>query len=354
MTTTQLEKPVAARAVKTVKNPRVKSGFHPRTCAIAGVGAYVPERVLTNADLEKMVETSNEWITTRTGIEERRIAREGEFTSDMAAKAALRAMKAANVKPEEIELIIVATITPDMLFPSPACLVQQKIGARRVPAFDIEAACSGFIFGLEIGQQFIASHTYNTVLVIGAEKLSSIIDWKDRNTCVLFGDGAGAAILQSRSDTHGLLTACMGADGSKAELLSMPAGGSRQPATAESVSKGLHYLRMDGKETFKSAVNAMYSAAQEALRRCEIDISQIKLIIPHQANRRIIDAVGERLGATQDQLFVNLHKYGNTSAASVAIALDEAVQSGRIQRGDLILLVVFGAGLTWGAAVIQW
>jgi 3-oxoacyl-[acyl-carrier-protein] synthase III len=341
-------------AVRTVKNPRVKGTFHPRTCAFAAVGAYVPEKILTNADLEKMVDTSDEWITSRTGIQQRRIASAGEYTSDMAAKAARLAMERAGVTGEEIDLIIVATITPDMMFPSTACLVQQKIGARRAAAFDIEAACSGFIYALEIAQQFIASHTYNTVLVIGAEKLSSIIDWKDRNTCVLFGDGAGAAILQSRGDTHGLLTACMGADGSKGELLSMPAGGSRQPATIDSVNARLHYLRMDGKETFKSAVNAMYQASQEALRRCEIDISQIKLVIPHQANRRIIDAVGERLGARPDQVFVNLHKFGNTSAASVAIALDEAVTTGLIQRGDLVLLVVFGAGLTWGAAVIQW
>ena len=341
-------------AARTIKNPRVKGTFHPRTCAFASVGAYVPEKVLTNADLEKMVDTTDEWITTRTGIQQRRIACEGEYTSDMAAKAARLAMDRAGVTAENIDLIIVATITPDMLFPSTACLVQQKIGARRAAAFDIEAACSGFIYALEIAQQFIASHTYNTVLVIGAEKLSSIIDWKDRNTCVLFGDGAGAAILQSRGDTHGLLTACMGADGSKGELLSMPAGGSRQPATIDSVNARLHYLRMDGKETFKSAVNAMYQASQEALRRCEIDISQIKLVIPHQANRRIIDAVGERLGARPDQVFVNLHKFGNTSAASVAIALDEAVTAGLIQRGDLVLLVVFGAGLTWGAAVIQW
>jgi 3-oxoacyl-[acyl-carrier-protein] synthase-3 len=341
-------------SARTIKNPRVKGTFHPRTCAFAAVGAYVPEKILTNADLEKMVDTSDEWITSRTGIQQRRIACEGEYTSDMAAKAARLAMERAGVTGEDIDLIIVATITPDMMFPSTACLVQQKIGARRAAAFDIEAACSGFIYALEIAQQFIASHTYNTVLVIGAEKLSSIIDWKDRNTCVLFGDGAGAAILQSRGDTHGLLTACMGADGSKGELLSMPAGGSRQPATIDSVNARLHYLRMDGKETFKSAVNAMYQAAQEALRRCEIDISQIKLVIPHQANRRIIDAVGERLGARPDQVFVNLHKFGNTSAASVAIALDEAVTAGLIQRGDLVLLVVFGAGLTWGAAVIQW
>lgn len=340
--------------VRPLKNPRVKSGFQPRTCSVAGVGAYVPEKILTNADLEKMVETSDEWIRSRTGIEQRRIACENEFTSDMAANAARRAMERAGVTPDQIDLIIVATITPDMMFPSTACLVQQKIGAPRCAAFDIEAACSGFIYGLEIAQQFIMSHTYDTVLVIGAEKLSSIIDWSDRNTCVLFGDGAGAAILQARGGNHGLLTACMGADGSKAGLLSMPAGGSRQPATMDSVSARLHYLRMDGKETFKNAVNAMYTAASEALRRCELDISRIKCIIPHQANRRIIDAVGERLGATPEQLFVNLHKYGNTSAASVAIALDEAVQTGKIERGDLILLVVFGAGLTWGAAVIEW
>jgi 3-oxoacyl-[acyl-carrier-protein] synthase-3 len=241
-----------------------------------------------------------------------------------------------------------------MPFPNTACLVQQKLGARRAAAFDIEAACSGFIYALEIGQQFIMSRTYETVLVIGAERLSSIVNWKDRNTCVLFGDGAGAAILQHRPDAHGLLTACMGADGDKASLLCMPGGGSRIPATADSVEAGLHFLQMDGKETFKNAVNAMYHAAMEALRRCEVDISQIKLVIPHQANRRIIDAVGERLGVKPDQVFVNLDKYGNTSAASVAIALDEAVSLGRLQRGDLVLMVVFGAGLTWAAAVIEW
>jgi 3-oxoacyl-[acyl-carrier-protein] synthase-3 len=336
------------------KNPRAAHGFKGRTCSIVSVGAYVPERVLTNKDLEKMVDTTDEWITIRTGIKERRLAAENEFTSDIASKAALRALERARMKPEQLDLIIVATITPDMPFPSTACLVQRKIGARRAAAFDIEAACSGFIYGLEIGQQFIMSQTYDTVLVIGAEKLSAIIDWNDRNTCVLFRDGAGAAILQNSPTSHGLLTACMGADGNKADLLSMPAGGSRCPATVESVSNRLHYLRMDGKETFKNAVNAMYQAARESLRRCEIDIKQIKLIIPHQANRRIIDAVAERLGAEPSQVFVNLHKYGNTSAASVAIALDEAVSTGRIQHGDLILLVVFGAGLTWASAVIEW
>jgi 3-oxoacyl-[acyl-carrier-protein] synthase-3 len=336
------------------KNPRAKFNFQGRTCSITGVGSYLPAKILTNAHLEKMVDTSDEWITTRTGIKSRRQAAKDEFTSDMAAHAARRAMKMAGVTADQIDLIIVATITPDMPFPATACLVQQKIGARRAAAFDVEAACSGFIYALEIGQQFIMSRTLDTVLVIGAEKLSSITDWTDRNTCVLFGDGAGAAILQSRPGSHGLLTAVMGADGAKSNLIHMPGGGSRCPASVDSVAAKLHYLRMDGRETFKSAVQAMYHAAQEALRRCELDISEIKCVIPHQANRRIIDVVGERLGATPEQLFVNLDKYGNTSAASVAIALDEAVTSGKISRGDLILLVVFGSGLTWGAAVIEW
>jgi 3-oxoacyl-[acyl-carrier-protein] synthase-3 len=300
------------------------------------------------------VDTSDEWITSRTGIKERRMAAKDEFTSDMAAKAALRAMKMAGVTASQIDLIIVATITPDMPFPATACFVQQKIGAKRAAAFDLEAACSGFIYGLEIGQQFIMSRTYDTVLVIGAEKLSAITDWKDRNTCVLFGDGAGAAVLQNRENSHGLLTAVMGADGGKANLLFMPAGGSRCPASKDSVDARMHFLRMEGKETFKNAVQAMCSAAQEVLRRCEVDITRIKCVIPHQANRRIIDAVGERIGATPEQMFINVNRYGNTSAASVAIALDEAVMSGKIQRGDLLLLIVFGAGLTWGAAVIEW
>jgi 3-oxoacyl-[acyl-carrier-protein] synthase-3 len=325
-----------------------------RTCSIAAVGSYVPSKVLTNGDLEKMVNTTDEWITTRTGIKERHLAAKDEYTSDLATRAALKAMQRAGVTADKIDLIIVATITPDMPFPSTACLVQQKIGAVRAAAFDLEAACSGFIYALEIAQQFIMSRTYDTVLVIGAEKLSSIVDWQDRNTCVLFGDGAGAAILRNRPNAHGLLTAVMGADGTKSDLLFMAGGGSRCPASAESVAGRLHYLQMEGKETFKNAVQAMQTAAQEAMRRCEIDISRIKCIIPHQANLRIIDAVGKRLGAKPDQIFVNVHKYGNTSAASVAIALDEAVQTGRVRHGDLILLIVFGAGLTWGAAVIEW
>ena len=329
----------SSTAVK-FRNPRARYNFQGRTCSITGVGSYVPQKVMTNADLEKMVDTSDEWIITRTGIKERRICAQDEFTSDLATNAGARAMQKAGVTGGQIDLIIVATITPDMPFPSTSCLVQRKIQAPRAAAFDVEAACSGFIYGLEIAQQFIMSRTYDTVLVI--------------NTCVLFGDGAGAAVLQNRPNAHGLLTAVMGADGEKADLLFMPGGGSKCPASAESVSAGLHYLRMEGKETFKNAVQAMQTAAEEALRRCEIDISRIKCIIPHQANRRIIDALGERLGAKPEQLFINVHKYGNTSAASVAIALDEAVESGRVQRGDLILLIVFGAGLTWGAAVIEW
>jgi len=336
------------------KNPRAEHDFVGRTCSISAVGAYVPERRLTNADLEKMVETSDEWIVSRTGIRERRIAADNEMTSDMAAKAACQVLSKANVSADQVQLIIVATITPDMPFPATACLVQDKIGATNAAAFDLEAACSGFIYGLEIGQQFIMSRTYDTVLVIGAEKLSSIIDWKDRDTCVLFGDGAGAVLMQNRTNTHGLLTACLGSDGSKAPLLSMPGGGCQHPATPESVAARLHYLKMDGREIFKNAVNAMQTAAKNALARCDLDISQIKCIIPHQANKRILIAVGERLGANSGQVFMNLDRYGNTSAASVAIALNEAVERGRIERGDLILMLVFGAGLTWGAAVIEW
>ena len=339
---------------KPFKNPRAQHSFLGRSCSITSVGAYAPERVLTNADLEQMVATSDDWIRTRTGIRERRVAAPGQATSDLATRAALKALANGGVGPEHVDLIITATVTPDMPFPSTACLVQEKIGARRAAAFDIEAACSGFIYGLEIGQQFVMTRTYDTVLVIGAEKLSGIVDWTDRNTCVLFGDGAGAAVLQHRPGAHGLLTVCLGADGSKGNVLCVPGGGSRQPASTESLSGRQHFIRMDGKETFKNAVQSMQAAAEEALARCELDISQIACVIPHQANRRIVDAVGERLGARPEQVFMNLDRYGNTSAASVAIALDEAVTTGRIRRGDLILLVVFGAGFTWGAAVIEW
>jgi 3-oxoacyl-[acyl-carrier-protein] synthase-3 len=335
-------------------NPRAAHQFKGRTCSIAAVGSYVPTRVLTNGELEKMVDTSDEWIMTRTGIKERRIAAKHELTSDLATKAALLAMARAKVTAEEIDLIVVATITPDMPFPSTACMVQRKIGASKAAAFDIEAACSGFIFALEIAQNFIVTRTFETVLVIGAEKLSTITNWEDRNTCVLFGDGAGAAILRHRPNAQGLLTTCIGSDGNKADLISMPGGGSQSPASAQTIAARMHFLQMNGKEAFKSAVNAMSSAAREALSRCQTDISHIKCVIPHQANRRIVDAVAERLGAPPEKVFTNLERYGNTSAASVAIALDEASQAGRFQRGDLILLVAFGSGLTWAAAVIEW
>lgn len=335
------------------RNPRANRP-HLRTVSITGVGSYLPARVLSNADLEKMVETTDDWITTRTGIKERRLAAPDEATSDLAVAAARRALANAGVTAEQLDLIIVATITPDMPFPSTACLVQHKLEATRAAAFDIEAACSGFVYALDIASHFVASHTYNTVLVIGAEKMSSVIDWTDRNTCVLFGDGAGAAVLQNRPNAHGLLTTCLGSDGGKAGLLELPGGGSACPATIDSVTRKLHFLRMDGKETFKNAVNAMVSAANEALARCGVTVADVKCIIPHQANQRIMSAVAERLDAREDQLFVNVDRYGNTSAASVAIALDEAVAAGRIKRGDLVLLVVFGAGLTWGAALIEW
>ena len=326
----------------------------PHGCFIAGIGAYVPSRVLTNAELEKLVDTSDDWITSRTGIKERRMAADDEFTSDLAAKAATAALADAGIAAAEVDLIIVATITPDMPFPATACLVQQKIGAHRAAAFDLEAACTGFIYALEVARQFIHSGTYETVLIIGAEKLSSIIDWEDRNTCVLFGDGAGAAVLRRCPVGRGVRAVRLGSDGTKADILSMPGGGSRCPATEQSVKSRAHYLRMEGKEVFKSAVGAMCTAAREVMAIAQVEMSGIRCVIPHQANRRIIDAVGERLGVAPEQVFVNLHKYGNTSAASVAVALQEAVSSGRVQRGDLVLIIAFGAGLTWGAAVLEW
>jgi len=335
-----------------LRNPRSK--LTPRSVHIVGTGSYLPQRVLTNADLEKLVDTTDEWIISRTGIRERRIAAEQECTSDMGAIAARRAMEQAGVRGEEIDLIICATLTPDMPFPATACLIQQKVGAKRAAAFDMEAACSGFLYGLEIGQQFITSGTYNTVLIIGAEKLSTIVDWEDRNTCVLFGDGAGAAVLRSRGEDHGILTTCMGADGSQAGILLMPGGGARFPATKESVNGKMHYLKMAGKEVFKNAVVAMQTAAEEALRKCNLTINDIKCIIPHQANLRILEAIADRLGAPMEKVYINLDRYGNMSAASVAVALDEAAREGRFQRGDLILLVVFGSGLTWASCVIQW
>jgi len=325
-----------------------------RTVSIIGTGSYVPDKILTNEDLSRMVNTSDEWITTRTGIKERRIAAKDEHTSDMAAKAALKALEQAKISPTEIDLLLVATATPDMLFPATACFVQKKIGATKAACLDISAACAGFIFGLEIAQQFITSHTYDTVLVIGAEKLTSITNWTDRNTCVLFGDGAGAAVLRHRGSAHGVISTHIGSDGQYSDILFMPGGGSRCPITRDNVDLNLATIHMTGKEVYKQAVTAMLSAARKALQDAGLSIEDISCVIPHQANLRIIEAIADRLGIPLEKFYVNLDKYGNTSAAAVAMALDEANRSGRIKAGDYVLMVVFGGGLTWASTVIEW
>lgn len=337
-----------------MKRPRTRARQPSRAVSIIGTGSYLPERVLTNADLEKMVETSDEWIVTRTGIRERRIAAPGEHTSHMAARAAWRAMDMAQVKPADIDLIIVATVTPDTIFPSTACHVQRQLGASQAACFDVSAACSGFLYALEIAQQFIANHTANTAMVIGADKLSSIVNWKDRNTCVLFGDGAGAAILRYRPDSHGVITTYMGSDGSYADILQVPGGGCAIPITPENAHLRLNTLQMNGRETFKQAVTSMHHAALKALEQSGLAIEDITRIIPHQANLRIIEALAERLRVPVDKFHVNLDRYGNTSAAAVAIALDEAARMGRFAVGDYILMVVFGGGLTYASSVVQW
>src|ERR1700704_3410515 len=338
------------------KQPRSspRSGKSNRTVSIVGTGSYTPEKVLTNADLTAIVDTTDEWITTRTGIKERRIAAKDEQTSDMATKAALKALEQAEIDPKEVDLILVATATPDMLFPATACFVQKKIGAKNAACLDISAACAGFLFGIEIAQQFITSHTHNTVLVIGAEKLSSITNWTDRNTCVLFGDGAGAAVLQHRGRAHGVISTHIGSDGEFTDILFMPGGGSRCPITRENANMNLATIHMTGKEVYKQAVIAMLNAAKKALDLAGLSIEDIACVIPHQANLRIMEAIADRLGISRDKMFVNLDRYGNTSAAAVAIALDEANRSGRIKRGDYVLMVVFGGGLTWASTILEW
>ena len=325
-----------------------------RTVSIIGTGSYVPEKILTNEDLSRMVDTSDEWITTRTGIKQRRIAAKDEHTSDMAAKAALKAIEQAKISLAEIDLILVATATPDMLFPATACFVQKKIAATKAACLDISAACAGFLFGVEIAQQFITSHTYDTVLVIGADKLTAITNWSDRNTCILFGDGAGAAILRHRGGSHGVISTHIGSDGQYTDILFMPGGGSRCPITRENVDLNLQTIHMTGKEVYKHAVTAMLSAAEKALEQAGLRIEDIACVIPHQANMRIIEGIADRLGIPLEKFYVNLDRYGNTSAAAVAIALDEANRSGRIKPGDYVLMVVFGGGLTWAGTVIEW
>ena len=325
-----------------------------RTVSIVGTGSYTPERVLTNEDLSRMVDTSDEWITTRTGIKERRIAAKDELTSDMATKAAINALEQAKIPASEVDLILVATATPDMLFPATACFVQKKIGANKAACLDIAAACAGFLFGIEIAQQFITSGTYDTVLVIGAEKLTSITNWTDRNTCVLFGDGAGAAVLKHRGSAHGVIATHIGSDGQFSDILFMPGGGSRCPITKENADQHLNTIHMLGKEVYKQAVIAMLDASKKALEKAGLTTDDIACVIPHQANLRIIEAIADRLKIPSEKVYVNLDKYGNTSAAAVAIALDEANRSGRIKPGDYILMVVFGGGLTWASTIIEW
>ena len=325
-----------------------------KLACIIGTGSYLPEHVVTNADLEKIVDTSNEWIVTRTGISERRIAAPDMATSQMGSIAAQRALEKAGLAVSDLDLIIVATITPDMQFPSTSCLAQQQIGATRAICFDLGAACSGFVYGLEVAQRLLLSGPYKTALVIGAEKISSIIDWTDRNTCVLFGDGAGAAVLALREGSHGILSTFLAADGSAAELLHLPAGGSKIPATVESVNSRLHFLKMQGREVFKSAVLAMGMAADEVLSRANLKREDVSWLIPHQANRRIISAIAKRLDIPEGKVYVNVGSYGNMSAASTAVGLDEMARSGKLRKGDIVLMVVFGSGLTWGSCVIKW
>ncbi|MGC4014985.1 MAG: beta-ketoacyl-ACP synthase III [Luteolibacter sp.] len=322
---------------------------------IAGTGSYVPEKILTNEELAEKVDTSNEWIVTRTGIKERRIAAEGEFTSHLATKAAERALEQAGLAASEVELIIVATITPDTLTPATACYVQRNLGAAKAVAFDISAACSGFLYAMKMAKRLIEADAFKNAVIIGAEKLSAFVNWEDRTTCVLFGDGAGAAVLRRAEPGEGRILATeMGTDGNQTHLLNIPGGGSACPITIDNANDHLATLAMLGKEVFKHAVTRMKEAAEKVIERSGLQPEDIACVIPHQANLRIIDAIADRLAVPNERVFVNLDKYGNTSAAAVAIALDEANRTGAFKRGDNIVLVVFGAGLTWAAAAVQW
>lgn len=325
-----------------------------RAVGIVGLGAWLPEQKITNHDLMKLVDTSDQWILTRTGISERRKASAEEAASDLGTKAAQKALAMAKVKAEDVDLIIVATVTPDMLFPATACLVQKNLGAAGAAAFDLAAACSGFLYALAVGSQFVATGVYNTVLVVAAEVLTKIINWEDRNSCILFGDGAGAAVLQAVEKGSGFLSFDLGADGMGADLLKVPAGGSRKPACQETVQNKEHFLVMSGNEVFKFAVKAMADTSLKALEKAGLSQEDLACLIPHQANTRIIEAVRKRLGLPAEKVFINLDRYGNMSSASIPVALAEAVEKGYLHKGDLLLLVGFGAGLTWGSAVMKW
>ncbi|MDR3540860.1 MAG: ketoacyl-ACP synthase III [Desulfosporosinus sp.] len=321
---------------------------------ITGTGSYLPENVLTNADLEKIVDTKDDWITSRTGIKERHIAPQEMPVSELCYQAGLRALEDARIAPEEVDLIIVATMTPDYAFPATACLVADRLGAKNAAAFDLEAACSGFIFAVATASQFVATGMYKTVLVIGGETMSKILNWEDRSTCILFGDGAGAAVLQAVKEGFGFLSFELGSDGSGGKLLSQPAGGSKCPASLATVERNLHTLQMEGREVYKFAVRIMGDISVKVLEKVGLRKEDVDLLVPHQANTRIVEAAVKRLGISPDKVVINLDKYGNMSAASIPVALDEAVKTGRLAEGDTIVMVGFGAGLTWGACVLKW
>jgi 3-oxoacyl-[acyl-carrier-protein] synthase-3 len=325
-----------------------------RGATIVGTGSAVPERILSNRDLEKMVETSDEWILSRTGIRERRMIAEGQQNSDLATEAALKALEASGIDVHDVDHIFVATVTPDRILPSMACTVQQKLDASHAACLDINAACSGFLYGLQIAQSLIQSGASDTVLLIGAETLTRIVDFEDRNTCVLFGDGAGAAVLRPCDPGTGVLSVKLGADGGQGDMLTVPAGGSERPATHETVSARDHFIKMRGNELFKYAVRAMEQISRDALAEAGRSAEELVALIPHQANQRIIDATAERLGIPKEKVVMNIERFGNTSAASVPILLDEVVRSGMIKDRDLIELVAFGGGVTWGAGVVEW
>lgn len=325
-----------------------------KSFGILGIGTYVPEKIMTNFDLEKIVDTSDAWIQKMTGIKERRIAAENEATSDLAYNAAVKALESSNTKAEDLDLIVVATMTPDYFTPSVSAILQKRLGAHHAAAFDLGAACSGFVYGMEAGGNFIATGMYKKVLVIGAEVFSRILDWEDRNTCVLFGDGAAAAVLGEVEEGYGLIGSHLGADGDLDDVLVIPAGGSRAPATHETVDNRSHYLKMKGQEVFKFAVKAMPGAVKKVLENTGMSIDDLKLIVPHQANMRIISSAAKKLGFPAEKFVINLDRYGNTSAASVGLALGEALEKGMIKKGDNIALVGFGAGLTYASCVMKW
>jgi 3-oxoacyl-[acyl-carrier-protein] synthase-3 len=318
-----------------------------------GTGSSLPARILTNKELEKMVDTSDEWITTRTGIKERRIAGEGEYLSLFATDAARKALEMSGVPAKEIDLIICATVTPDRQIPATSCTIQDNLGAKRAAAFDLAAGCSGYIYALAVADRFLSGGGYRNALVIGGEILSKYLDWQDRTTCI-FADGAGATVLSAREGTSGILATSLRTDGSMADFITLPAGGTMLPTSEQTVRDRMHYIRMKGNETFKIAVRSIEEVSREVITASGLSSSDIDLYIPHQANRRIIEAVGTRLGLRPDQVYINIDRVGNTSSASIPIALDEVVRAGKVHRGDTVLFAAFGAGLTWGAALLRW